>query len=281
MEQVTSADGTTIAYDRLGEGPPLIVVGGATCNRAMTRPLADELARHFTVINHDRRGRGDSSDNQPFAVQREIEDIDALIGVVGGTASVYGHSSGAALVLRAAADGLAMGKVILHEAPYAPDSDEQRLMAREYDEQLRALLADERRGDALELFFTLVGMPQEMIDGARQSPGWGDQEALAHTLAYDSAAMGNVERGGTVPADLLPRVRAPTLVISGGASPDWMVATGDRLAEGLPDARHQVLEGQGHVVDPEVLAPVVAEFAERAAMSAEPQVVPGRRSPTD
>src|SRR5215218_1370978 len=131
MNTVSSPDGTPIAFDRLGDGPPVIVVGGAMCDRALTGPTAEELAKHFTVFNYDRRGRGDSGDTQPYAVEREIEDIGALIAEAGGTASVYGHSSGASLVLHAAAaEGLPIAKLVLHEPPYAPDSEEERRTAR-------------------------------------------------------------------------------------------------------------------------------------------------------
>src|SRR5215207_11658700 len=111
---VPSGDGTSIVFERLGKGPPVIVVGGATCDRTITRPLAEELAKHFTVINYDRRGRGDSGDTAPHAIEREIEDLRALVAEVGGTASVYGHSSGAGLVLHAAAHGLPAPKGVLH-----------------------------------------------------------------------------------------------------------------------------------------------------------------------
>ena len=256
MENVTSADGTRIAFDRLGDGPPVIVVGGATCDRAMTRPLAEELARRFTVLNYDRRGRGDSGDTAPYAVEREIEDLDALIAAAGGRASLYGHSSGAGLVLHAAAAGLPVDRVVLHEAPYALEGDEE---PREYAEQLERLLSEGRRGDAIELFFTTVGVPPEVLDEMRESPMWAGLEAVAPTLAYDSAVMGDRE-GGTVPADVARRVPAPALVLSGGASPDWMIDIGRRLADLLQAGRHEVLEGQEHVVPPDVLVPVLTRF---------------------
>ena len=140
MNHVTSSDGTRIAFERFGEGSPVILVGGATCDRAMTRPLAEELAERFAVINYDRRGRGDSGDTQPYAVKREIEDIGALIAEAGGKASVYGHSSGAGLALHAAAHGLPITGLALHEPPYAPDGEEERRISREYGENLKAIL---------------------------------------------------------------------------------------------------------------------------------------------
>ena len=146
FREVASPDGTTIAYDRLGDGPPVIVVCGAMCDRALMRPTAEELAKHFTVFNYDRRGRGDSSDTTPYAVEREIEDIGALIAEAGGTTSVYGHSSGAGLVLHAAAAGLPIAKIALHDPPYAPDGDEEaRRTSREYGENLKVMLSEGRR----------------------------------------------------------------------------------------------------------------------------------------
>src|SRR5215207_10589528 len=170
MEKIKSKDGTAIAFERLGNGQPVIVVGGATCDRAMTRPLAEQLAQHFTVINYDRRGRGDSGDTAPYAVEHEIEDLGALIAEAGGTASVYGHSSGAGLVLHAAAHGLPIAKLVLHEPPYVPDGDDERRISREYAENLKTILAEGRRGDAVELFMTTVGMPQEMVGQMRYDP---------------------------------------------------------------------------------------------------------------
>jgi pimeloyl-ACP methyl ester carboxylesterase len=260
MNKVSSADGTAIAFDRLGEGPPVILVGGATCDRAMTQGTAEALARHCSVINYDRRGRGDSGDTAPYAVEREIEDLHALIAEAGGTASLYGHSSGAGLVLRAAAAGLPIDRCVLHEPPYVPAGGAEQREAREQGEELAALLAEGRRGEAMEFFLTLTGMPQEMVAQTRDSPRWAGLEALAPTLAYDSEIMGDVSRGGTIPYDLVARVTAPTLVIAGGASPGWMIDEAKRLAEALPRGSHLVLEGQGHVVDPDLLAPVLAQF---------------------
>jgi pimeloyl-ACP methyl ester carboxylesterase len=265
ITHTTSADGTRIAYERRGHGPPLIVVGGATCDRARMRPVSEELARDFTVINYDRRGRGDSGDTRPYAVEREVDDVAALIDQAGGSASVYGHSSGAALALHAAARALSIDKLILHEPPFSPDQEEHRREAREHGERLRALLEEGRRGDTVELFFTMVGMPPEMVaEMRRNDPAWAGLEALAPTLAYDSEVMGDVGRGGTVPFDLAGRVTAPTLVLVGGASPEWMIEVGRQVAEAVRSGEHRVLDGQEHVVAPEILARVVKDFvAER------------------
>ena len=261
METVTSSDGTAIAFDRLGDGPPVIVVCGAMCDRALMRPTAEELAKHFTVFNYDRRGRGDSRDTTPYALEREIEDIGALVAEAGGTASVYGHSSGAGLVLHAVAHALPIAKIVLHDPPYTPDGDDEaRRTSREYGENLKAMLSKDRRGDAVELFMTLVGMPQEMIEGMRHTPRWAELEAMAPTLAYDSEIMGDIGRDGTIPVDQASRVTVPALVLTGGADYPWMTDVGRRLADAMPNGRHRVLENQEHSVPPEVLAPVLAEF---------------------
>jgi pimeloyl-ACP methyl ester carboxylesterase len=264
LTQVMSADGTLIAFEQMGAGRPLILVGGTTCDAARMRPTAEHLARDFAVINYDRRGRGDSADTLPYAVEREVEDLAALIARAGGTAAVYGHSSGAALALHAAAQGLPIDRLILHEPPYSPDIEEHRREAREYGKQLESILSEGRRGDAVELFFALVGMPSEMIGEMRQNdPGWPTLEALAPTLAYDSEVMGDVSRGGTVPADLAARVTVPTLVLVGGASPEWMIDVGREVADAVQEGDHRILDGQEHVVPPEILSPVVREFLGR------------------
>jgi pimeloyl-ACP methyl ester carboxylesterase len=154
-----------------------------------------------------------------------------------------------------------MTAVIVHDAPYRPDDEHWVEAAREYGERLRVLLAEDRRGEALDLFMSLTGMPEELIEARRNSPGRARQEALAPTLAYDSAAMGDIERGATVPTDLLEQIQAPVLVLSGAMSPPFMVDGGVRIAEGVPDGRHRVLEGQDHEADPGVLCTVIAEFA--------------------
>jgi pimeloyl-ACP methyl ester carboxylesterase len=260
MNTVTSDDGTGIAYERFGEGPPVILVGGATTDKAMTRPLAEELAGNFTVINYDRRGRGDSGDTPPYAVEREVEDIAALISEAGGSASLYGHSSGAVLALHAAARGLPVARLVMHEPPFAPDREEERRISREYGEELRTILAEGRRGDAAALFMTTAGMPEEAVQAMRGESWWTRMEAVAPTLLYDSEVMGDISREGTIPTGLLGAVGAPTLVLCGGASPGWMIDVGRQVAEGVPDGRVDVLEGQEHVVPPEILAPVLEEF---------------------
>jgi pimeloyl-ACP methyl ester carboxylesterase len=163
--------------------------------------------------------------------------------------------------LHAAAHGLPIAKIVLHDPPYAPEGDEEaRRASREYGKNLEAVLSKDRHGDAVELFMGLVGMPQEMVEGMRRTPRWAGLEAIAPTLAYDSQVMGDIGRDGTIPVEQASRVTVPALVLTGGADYPWMIDVGRRLAEAMPDGRHRVLEGQEHSVPPEVLVPVLAEF---------------------
>jgi pimeloyl-ACP methyl ester carboxylesterase len=255
-DHVTSEDGTHIAFDRLGGGPPVVVVGGIFCTRQTTRALAEELAGQFTVLNLDRRGRGDSGDTPPYAVEREIEDLAALLAAAGGSAAVYGHSSGAGLALRAAAAGLPVTRLVLHEPPYGGDDEDGRREARQMAEDIRAALAEDRRADAIRRFFADSGMPPEMVDGMSADPG---MQAVAPTMVNDLEVMGDFE-GGTIPEDLVRAVTVPTLVIAGGTSPDFFRETSDRLAALLPDATYVTLEGHDHGAPAEAVAPVVAGF---------------------
>ena len=259
MKLVRSADGTTIAYDQMGNGPAVILVDGALGYRAFgfMAQLASELSPHFTVIFYDRRGRGESTDTQPFAVEREIEDIEALIDEVGGVAYLYGISSGAALALEATIKIVhKVKKLALYEAPY--DSDDARKLAfRTYRRQLEEALAAGRPGDALGLFMLFVGMPPEHLEGARRQPMWPMWEAVAHTLPYDAAAMGD---DGSVPTEKAARVTVPTLVMDGSASFPFMHTTAIALAKALLNGEHRTLEGQTHEVEARVLAPVLVEF---------------------
>src|SRR5712691_7270416 len=201
MNTTTSRDGTIIAFDRSGEGPPVILVGGALSDRGAAAQLAVLLAPHFTVVAYDRRGRGDSGDTPPYAVDREIDDLETLIGEAGGSAFVFGHSSGAALALEAAARGLAITKLALYEPPYIVD-DTRAPLPEDYVAHMAELVSAGRRGDAVEYFMTTaVGVPPDMVAQMRSSPMWEGMEGLAHTLAYDGAVMGDHMAGGPLPAD--------------------------------------------------------------------------------
>jgi pimeloyl-ACP methyl ester carboxylesterase len=255
METVTSKDGTTIAFDRLGEGPPVILVGGASTDRQSNAPVGALLADRFQVLNYDRRGRGPSGDTPPYAVQREIEDIDAMIGAAGGSAFLYGTSSGACLALEAAVAGLSITKAALWEPPYIidPALRPPPNTAKTFEDFVSA----GRRGDAVEFFMAkVVGMPAEFVSQARTQPWWGATEALAHTLAYDATIMDDY----SLPADRASRVATPTLVIAGAASPPFMRETAEALAKAIPNGRTTTLEGQTHDVAPDAIAPVLEEF---------------------
>jgi pimeloyl-ACP methyl ester carboxylesterase len=257
---VTSQDGTTIAYDKLGHGPAVILVAGAFCSRSFWSgpQLAKLLASRFTVYNYDRRGRGESGDTKPYAVAREIEDIDALIAAAGGPAFVYGHSSGAALAMEAAVElGDKVKKLAMYEAPYNDDA-QAKLAWREYIKQLTELLAADRRGDAAALFMKSTGMPDEQIEGMRHAPVWPMFEALAPTLAYDHTAI--LGEDARVPTERAALVTAPTLILHGGASYSFMADTAQALGKAIPHAQVRTLEGQGHNVASEALAPVLEEF---------------------
>ena len=254
METLTSADGTTIAFDQIGAGPPLVLVSGAACDRAVDAGIADGLAAHFTVLNYDRRGRGDSTDTLPYAVEREVEDLEILLAAAGGSAVVVGLSSGAVLAAHAAAAGLPIGRLVMWEPPFRLDAAGQQA-AREYAERTRALLAEGRRGDALELFMTVVGMPAEAIAGMRRSPYWAQGEGLAPTLAYDAAVLGD----GSIPRERFAAITVPTAVFTGGGSPDWFRAAGKAAAAAIPGATYRELPGQTHDVAPDALAAAVHE----------------------
>jgi pimeloyl-ACP methyl ester carboxylesterase len=256
MQTVTSADGTTIAYERQGSGPGLILVAGALCDRAALRPLADELAKDFDVVSYDRRGRGDSGDGTTYAVQHEVDDIGALLTALGGTAAVYGHSSGAAVVAVAAGAGLPFTRVVLHEPPYGPDDVDTE----DEGAQVIELLATDQRREAVELFLMLAGMPKEAALETAAAPGMAE---IAPTLAYDFAVMDHASPGGRVPSDLLGRIKQSTLVVAGTASPPFMVDAAHRIVKELPAASLIELADQEHVVPPEILAPVLAEFLSR------------------
>ncbi|MEV0641190.1 alpha/beta fold hydrolase [Streptomyces sp. NPDC050619] len=254
-KKTTSRDGTSLAYQRTGQGPAVILISGAMSTGATVAPLARPLSERFSVVSYDRRGRGESGDTAPYAVAREVEDLAALIEAVGGEAALYGVSSGGALALEAAASGLPVRRVAVYETPFAVHEEGVKERS-EYTERLTEALAQGRRGDAVELFLRLTGLAEKMIQGARQSPMWAGMEALAPSLAYDDAVMGD----GRVPRDRLASITVPVLALAGGASPAWMREAAQAVAEAAPEGMYRALEGETHMVDPTVLAPVLAEF---------------------
>ncbi|MCX5377503.1 alpha/beta fold hydrolase [Streptomyces sp. NBC_00091] len=262
MQKAVSRDGTVIAYDRTGEGPALVLVGGAYQVREDPRwaVLAGLLGDRFTVVTYDRRGRGDSGDTAPYAVEREIEDLAAVIAELEGPVRVMGMSSGAVLALEAAAHGVPIAELALYEPPFVVD-DSRLPVPADYIGRLEAALADGRRDDAVTLMLTAaVNIPAEYLGPMRDSVVWGHFTALAHTLPYDARVMGDTMTGRPLPADRWAGVRIPVLAIGGGASDPWLRSGARALAGLLPAGRHRTLEGQTHDVDPAALAPALAEF---------------------
>lgn len=257
MEKVTSKDGTTIVFERSGKGPAVVLVGGILGDHSQQAPVAELLAEHFTVFNYDRRGHGQSGDTPPYGVEREIEDLEAIIKEAGSSAFVYGTSGCGVLALEAAAHGLAskMKKLAMWEPPYIVD-DSRPPAPRDYKEQLTELLSAGRRGDMLELFFTkAVGLPVEFVAQMRQAPFWPAQEALAHTLINNAMIMGDF----SIPAQRIATVNVPILVIDGGETL-WLSHAAQAVADALPNAQRQTLKGQPHNVDPDAIAPTLIEF---------------------
>jgi len=254
MEMITSADGTPIALDQTGSGPPLVLVSGAMCGRRADEAIANGLADRFTVLSYDRRGRGDSGETGPYAVEREIEDLSAVLDAAGGSAVVVGLSSGGALVLLAAAAGLPITTAVTWEVPYRTD-DAGRRSAADYRRRTDELLAEGRRGEAVMLFLRTVGVPEPAIHGMQQSPFWVEAEKIAPTLAYDAAVLADA----AVPVDRLGRIACPTAMFTGGASPALFAAAAEGAVAALPDGVHRVLPGQTHDVNPTVLAAAVTD----------------------
>lgn len=261
MSAVRSKDGTTIAFERTGSGPPLIIVDGALCWRESgpARKVAAELADRFTVVTYDRRGRGESSDTAPYSVQREVEDIEALLGEAGGPAHVCGFSSGGVLAMEAARAGAAIDKLAVYEAPFIVDDSRPPAPA-SYVSDLNELLAAGRRGAAVKRFMRLVGMPAVLASVMPLFPAWKKLKGVAHTLPYDAACMGDTQAGKPLDARHWGAVSVPTLVLVGGKSPEWMASGMQSLAELLPSAQRQVLDGQTHMVKAKAVGPALKRF---------------------
>ncbi|MGA9885766.1 MAG: alpha/beta hydrolase [Candidatus Acidiferrales bacterium] len=261
MKTVRSKDGTTIAFDRSGNGPALVLVDGALCHRGLgpLPSVAKLLASHFTVFNYDRRGRGRSGDTPPYSVEREIEDIEALIQEAGGSAYLAGVSSGAALALEAAARLKGIKKVALYEAPFFYD-DARPLRPDDYLAKMTALIAANRRADALKLFMKTVGTPAIAVSVMRFTPMWPKLKRVAHTLPYDLTIVSDARAGKPLSPARWASVTMPALTAVGGKSPMWWQNAMQELADVLPNARHRTLPGQTHMVKAPVLASILMEF---------------------
>lgn len=262
MSKVKSNDGTLITYEKIGSGAPLVLVDGALCSRrnGPNGPLAALLRQHFTVYTYDRRGRGESGDTAPYHIDREIEDLAAIIGEAGGSACVYGISSGAALALEAASHLDSIKKLALYEAPFVTDSSRMPV-SDDYFEQLRQLVASGRRGAAVKLFMRKgVGVPAPFVAIMPLMPAWTKLKAVAHTLPYDTLLTIDHQNGQAETLSRWSGVSVPTLVAVGGKSPKWMQSSMRSLANVLPHAKLQTLEGQTHIIKPAVLAPVLHNY---------------------
>ena len=258
MAKVTSKDGTQIAYDKTGSGFPVILVDGALCSRDFgpMLKLAQLLAPNFTVINYDRRGRNESGNTKPYAAEREIEDIEALINEAGGSAFVFGISSGAALSLAAAASGLNIPKLALYEPPFMVD-DEGHHPPVDSLEQLKAMIAQDRRADAVKFFMRdMVGVPAFVVFIMKLMPIFKKLKAVAHTLPYDVTILGDF----SLPEKRAASVKTPTLVSGGDKSPASMQHAVKKLAEVIPGSKLEILKGQTHNVSEKVIAPVLTKF---------------------
>jgi pimeloyl-ACP methyl ester carboxylesterase len=258
--KVVSKDGTAIVFDRIGNGPPVILVDGALCYRGMgpSGQLAELLSQHFTVITYDRRGRGASGDTAPYAVEREVEDIAALLNEAGGAALVWGMSSGAVLALEAANRLRGIKKVALYEAPFIVD--DTRPTTEDDWVQIGEAVAADRRSEAIKLFLKSVGVPGFFMALMRLMPMWSKLKAIAHTLPYDGAIVQDNQRGKPLPPSRWASVTVPALVMDGGNSPAWMLHANRTLASELPNAQYRTLEGQTHMLKPKAHAPILVEF---------------------
>ena len=261
MRKAISKDGTAIAFDTLGTGPPIILVDGAFCTRSFgpMPKLAPLLAKHFTVFTYDRRGRGDSGDKPPYAVEREIEDLQALIKEAGGSVFVFGMSSGAVLAIDAAAQGARIKKIALYEPPVMVEEGGHRPPA-DSQKHLSGLILEGRRGDAVKFMMTKVmGVPAIVVTVMRLLPAWSKLKAVANTLPYDVAITGDS-------ALIMKRaaiVAVPTLVVGGEKSPQFLRTAVKAVADVVPHAQLRLLEGQTHNVSAKRLAPVLIDFFAR------------------
>lgn len=255
MNFVTSQDGTRIGYDRIGSGPAIVVIGGGPVDRTAESPLATLLAENFTVYSYDRRGRGDTVDTAPYSVDREFDDLEAMITQAGGSVMMYGTSGGGMIAVQAAARGLAITKLALWEVPYILPGTREPIPA-DYRNQQYALRAAGRFSDMMELFMLKAAlMPAEFVAGMKAAPFWDAMAAGASCLAYDA----DVAADFALPSDALKSITVPTLVIDGATSP-WITAAAEAIAAAVPDAHRTTLPGQPHNVDAAAIAPAVTEF---------------------
>lgn len=259
---VTSADGTAIAYDVTGTGPAVVVVEGALCQRTMgtARALIPLLSEHYAVVAYDRRGRGESGPgSSPYAVQREVEDLIAVLQTAGPDAFVVGASSGAALVLEALRADVRMAKIALYEAPFIID-DTHAPNDADLGVRTQQLIDADRPSEAVKLFMRTVGVPVLGLMMMRVLPVWKKLRGVAHTLPNDYAIVLEHQQGKPLPADYLSSVTVPALVIVGGKSPDYLKNAQAAVAAALPHGTLRELPGETHIVRGKATVPVLREF---------------------
>jgi pimeloyl-ACP methyl ester carboxylesterase len=259
MSKVISKDGTTIEFERTGGGPVLILVDGALCSRAFgpMPKLAPLLAKHFTVFVYDRRGRGGSGDVKPYSTKREVEDIEALIKEAGGSAYLLGLSSGGALALEAAAAGLNVGGVAIYEPPFMVDDDGYHARAN-HEAQLHQLIVQDQRSSAVKYFMRkMIGIPGIFVLVTQLMPGvWSKLKAVAHTLPYDAAIMGD----WSIPKQRFGSITTRVLAMDGEKTDRRLRRAVEEVVKVLPRVQRRTLKGQTHNVNPDVLTPAVVEF---------------------
>jgi len=242
-----SRDGTTIVYEQTGTGPVVVLVSAALADRGGTRRLADRLAKDFTVVNYDRRGRGKSTDTQPYAVEREVEDIEALIDATGGSAFLFGSSSGAVLALEAASklDGK-VKKLFMYEPPFIVDNSRPP-MPDDLGKQTTKLVSAGRSGEAVKLFFTKgMGIPNFAVTLMRLMPGWSKMVGMAHTLPYDLAILAGTQTGKPLVPGPWASMTVPTLVMVGSRSEAFFHGGAKAFVSLCPYAQYRSLDGGNH-----------------------------------
>ncbi|KZB79449.1 hydrolase [Amycolatopsis regifaucium] len=254
IDTVKSADGTPIAFERRGAGPVVVVVAGAANDRHGDEPLVAELTAEFSVVTYDRRGRGDSGDTAPYAVEREIEDLAAVVASFAEPVIVHGISSGGALALLAAASGVPMARLSVFEPPYRAEAEE---VPEGYADEMRALVAADRWDEAVTLFMTAaVGSPAEAVEEAKATPMWAELRSFAPTLVYEARVMGDSK----VPAKRLASIATPVLVVNSSGSTDWLKTAALLTTKAIPGAKHVQLDGEFHDVPAGRLAPELGAF---------------------
>jgi pimeloyl-ACP methyl ester carboxylesterase len=255
VQRVTSHDGTEIAFETSGEGPALVLVGGSLADHQFYVPLAQALAPYFTVYNFDRRGRGQSGDTKPYAVERELEDVAALLATTNEPVFMYGHSAGAALALRAVAAGLTVAKLALADPPFTPRGEDDEVAKADHARQAASIQALLEQGDvkgSVTFFLQDYGLAEEELEAMFQSPAGETMLHCAGTLPYDYALLGD----GLVPTELAAKVNVPTLVMAAAAMPQ----TAQALVTVLSNAYFRAMETSAHDLPPADIAETLIEF---------------------